>query len=310
MEKNNKPKLIVVLGPTASGKSDLALELAKKYNGELIAADSRQIYKYMDIGTNKDMGEVHDGHYLVNGIPIYMFDVITPDKDYSVAEYKEAALARIKDIHERGKLPIMVGGTGLYIQAVVDNLNIPEVPPDKELRKMFEEMIKNEGLKSLWHELIKLDPEAEEIIDKDNPRRVIRALEVCRKTGRPFSAQQKKGEPLFDVLQIGIKWDRKKLYERIDLRAEKMFREGLLEETKMLMEKGYPWGSPAMSGIGYKEAGDYLRGKISLEEAVQKNKWRNHQYARRQEVWFKRDGRIKWVEKFEDADELVSVFLH
>ncbi|MBU1146459.1 tRNA (adenosine(37)-N6)-dimethylallyltransferase MiaA [Patescibacteria group bacterium] len=295
------PKLIVILGPTASGKTDLSLKLAKKFKGEIVNADSRQIYKGMDIGT----GKVEDK----KGVRHYLLDIINPDEEFTLADYKKKAVAAIRDILKRGKTPFLVGGTGLYIQSVIDNLEIPAVPPNKKLRAQFEKEIKKSGALAKWYKkLLKLDPGARNVVDANNPRRVIRALEVCLATGRQFSKLRERGEPMFDALQIGIILPREKLYEKIDDRVDEMIKEGLVNETKKLLKK-YNSDLPSMSGIGYKEIGDYLGGKNDLAEAVQKIKFRTHAYARRQMTWFRRDKRIKWIKNYKEAEKKVGKWL-
>lgn len=293
---NKLEPLIVILGPTASGKTGLALDLAKRFGGELINADSRQIYKEMDIATNKTRD--------TNNIPIHLLDLVNPDENFSLADYKALALQEIEAIQNRSKLPILVGGTGLYISSIVDNLDIPKAPPDEKLRAELE----NKSTEELFDELQDLDPLSAKTIGPDNKRKIIRALEVCKTTGQSFSSQQKKGEPLFDILQIGIEIERKELYRKIDERVDEMIRLGLVEETEKLAKK-YSSALPAMSGIGYKEINSYLRKEIPLEEAIQQIKFHTHQYARRQITWFKRDSRINWVENYREAEKLTEQFI-
>ncbi|MBI5071572.1 tRNA (adenosine(37)-N6)-dimethylallyltransferase MiaA [Candidatus Falkowbacteria bacterium] len=311
------PKLIVILGPTASGKTSLSLELAKKFKGEIVNADSRQIYKGMDIGTGKVVDKKSVKHYLL--------DVIDPDEEFTLVDYKKKAVAAIRDILKRGKTPFLVGGTGLYIQAIVDNLEIPAVPPNKKLRAQFEKEIKKPGALAKWYKkLLKIDPGAAFVVDKNNPRRIIRALEVCLATGRQFSKLREKGEPLFEVLQIGISIPRKKLYENIDRRVDQMMKDGLVTETKKLVKKFQVPSSkfqelPSMSGIGYKEMGEYLGEKLKvkseklrkkiLENKIQEIKWRTHAYARRQMTWFRRDKRIKWIKNYKEAKNKIGKWL-
>ena len=277
-------KLIVILGPTASGKSDLAIKLAKKFSGEIVSADSRQIYKEMDIGTNKLTQKQ------MSGIKHYLIDMIKPDQEFTLAQYKRLAVKAIKDIQKRGKLPFLVGGTGLYIQVIVDNLQIPRAKPDKKLRNKLEKLTNQE----LLQQLKKIDPLTARAIDLNNKRRLIRALEVCLKTKKPFSQQRKKGQPLFDVCQIGLKLNKKTLERRINQRVEQMLKMGLIEEAKKLTKK-YSLDWPAMSGIGYQEISQYLQGKINLEQVKALIKQHTRQYARRQMTWFKKDQRINWL---------------
>lgn len=298
-------RLIVILGPTASGKTDLGVFLAKKFKGEVINADSRQIYKEMSIGTAKPEFEIQNSKFEIDNIPHHLFDIAKPDKTITLAVWKRKALQVIRDIIKRGKMPILVGGTGLYMQAIVENLQIPRVPPNKKLRESFEKKSAKELLKLL----AKLDPDAAANLDPRNPRRIIRALEVSIWTGKPFSKQQKRGKPLFDVLEIGITFSpRQKLYDRIDKRVEIQIKEGLVEETKRLIKK-YPRATPSLSGIGYYEIADYLDGKLSLEEAKQKIKYRTHNYARRQLIWFRRNKKIHWIKTKKETENLVKDFL-
>ena len=305
MSNNKKPKLIVILGPTASGKTGMAIKLAKKFNGEIVNADSRQIYRGMDIGTAKVKSQksVKSKVRKVES-PIHLINIINPDEKFSLAQYKKLAINKIKEIQQRNKIPFLVGGTGLYISAVVDNLEIPKAPPDKKIRERLEKL----DSKKLFEKLKKADLKSAKIIGENNKRKLIRALEVYEITGKPFSVQQIKGKPLFNILQIGIKTDREKLYKKIDQRVDEMIKMGLIKETKDLTGK-YSFDLPAMSGIGYREIGLYLQNKIAPEEAIQKMKFRTHQYARRQTTWFKRDKRIKWIENYKEAEKLVKKFV-
>ena len=290
--------LIVVLGPTASGKTKIAIKLAKDFNGEIISADSRQIYREMNIGTDKI------SPLETQGIPHYLIDIVNPDEEFTLAQYKELAIKTIREIQERKKLPFLVGGTGLYIQAITDNLEIPTVPPDAKLRSNLERI----DQKKLVEMLKKLDPVGAKKIDLNNPRRIIRALEVCLKTGQPFSSQTRKGKRLFKIIEIGLNPPREKLYQKIDQRVDWMIENGLINEVKSLLKK-YPPNLPAFSGIGYQEIIQYLQGKITLEESIQQIKFHTHQYARRQITWFKKDQKIKWVKNLIEAREIIKDFL-
>lgn len=304
------PKLVVILGPTASGKTDFSIDLAKRFNGEIISADSRQIYKKMNIGTAKVRGawqkskETGENIFIYENIPHYLVDFIDPGDEFSLAQFKELAVARAREILQRGKLPMLAGGTGLYIRSVVDNLLIPAVPPNKKLRCSLEEKTNQELVKLLE----KLDPVAARTVDAENKRRLIRALEVCIWTGKTFSGQQNKGEPLFDCLQIGLSVPRDELNNRIVERAEKMMERGLLAEVRALVKQRYGWHLPSMSGTGYKQFADYFAKKISLEGAVELLKRDTRRYARRQMTWFRRDKRIKWLNNVEEAVKLVEEF--
>jgi len=298
------PPLVVILGPTGSGKTSLSLKLAKKYNGEIISSDSRQIYKEMDIATDKikkqnskfkiknsKIKKLYYGN--VNNIPHYMIDIINPDEEYSVANYKKDALLVINDILKRGKIPFLVGGTGLYIKVIVNNLNIPKIKPNRALRKKLDTMSKEK----LFSILKRLDPKGAKKIDKNNKRRLVRAIEICKQTGKKYSEQNQTGKQLFNALQIGIRLPREELYKKIDKRVDEMIKIGLIDETKKLMEK-YSFTLPSMSGIGYKEIGEYLNNKISKKEAIQKIKYRTHQYVRRQDTWFLKDKKIEWIKNY------------
>lgn len=311
VKKSKLPKIIAVLGPTASGKTALGIELAKKFQGEIISADSRQIYKYMDIGTAKESGEMKKDengrpYLLVQGVRHYGIDLVDPGQTYTVAEFKQYAIELIGEILKRRHLPLLVGGTGFYVRAIVENLDIPKVAPNKKLRKSFEE----KSLEDLVKLLKDVDPQSAKKVDLKNKRRVLRALEVAILTGQSFTQQQKKGPKLFDALEIGLEIDRAKLYERIDKRVEQQFKDGLVEETQKLVNRKYKWELPSLSGIGYKEAGQYLRGEISLDRAKELIKFRTHDYARRQLTWFNKDKKIKWIKTSKEAEKLVKKFLN
>ena len=301
------PKIIVILGPTASGKTDLGLTLAKKFNGEIVSADSRQVYKQMDIGTAKPIGEWENKTvFVVDGVPHHMMDIVDPKKEFSLADYKAVATKAIKDILSRNKLPIVVGGTGLYIQALVDNFDIPKVEPNKRLREQLEK----KKLSELVVMLEKIDPETAGKIDLKNPRRVLRALEVVKLSGESFFKQQTKSKPVYQVLQIGIDLPREELYNRINLRVDNQIGKGLIEETKKLSKK-YKWSLPSMSGIGYKQMGSYLRGEMTLNKAIEILKRDTRHYAKRQTTWFKRDKGIVWVKNTNLvlAEKVIKEFL-
>lgn len=292
-------KLIVIVGATASGKTDLAIKLAKKYNGEVVSADSRQIYKGMDVGTAKPLD--------LEGIPHWLLNIKNPNQQYTVAEFKRDAVKGIKNIQKRGKLPILCGGTGLYIKAVVDNLNIPKVKANPLLRTKIEKEIEKHGLEHAFKKLVKLDPEAAYIVDPKNPRRVIRALEITLLTKKPFSRQRKSGKPIFDVLQIGISLLNEKLKQRINQRVDLMIKNGLVEEVKKLFEK-YK-NQQAFDAIGYREIIEYLNGKTTLKEATEKIKINTWHFAKRQMTWFKKDKKINWVKNQEEITALIDKFL-
>lgn len=308
-ENTQLPKLVVILGPTASGKTEWSLHLAKKFNAEIISADSRQVFKKMDIGTAKASGEwKREGfskNYYVHDIPHHLVDFLNPGKTFTSAEFHDQAIKHTKMIHRKNKIPFVVGGTGMYIQALVDNFKMPRVAPNKKLRKSFEE----KDTADLLELLRQVDPVSAEILDPHNKRRIIRALEVSILTGEPFSTQQKLGEPIFDVLQIGIKFDKERVHQNIETRIENMVKQGLLAEIEALLKQKYSWELPSMSGIGYRQFKDYFEGKEKLEDAVKKLKQETKRFAKKQMTWFKRDKRINWLEKVEDAEKMIEDFL-
>lgn len=308
-------KLLVICGPTGTGKTDLALTLAKKFDAEIVSADSRQVYLGMDIGTGKETQNSNvqiqklKDRWVVDGIPIHLYDIRKPDEKFSLAEYQQLALEKISDIHSRGKLPILVGGTGLYIQAVTEGLKIPKAPPDQILREKLE----NRTLDSLLEELEKVDPDYFEKVDKNNKRRVVRALEVYQQTGEAFSTLQKKYKVPFDILKVGLTANREELYRRNDKRVEGWFDFGFVDEVKKLL-KSYSTDLPAMTSLGYRQVAAYIIGNLGMDEAKQRTKFDLHGYIRRQLTWFKRDSSIYWydisVENFgHEVSQLVSEWL-
>ena len=292
-----KRKIIVILGPTASGKSALAVKIAKKINGEIISADSRQVYKGLDIGggkiTKKEMG----------GIPHYCLDIVSPKKIFTVANFKECAEKAIEKIFAKNKTPIIVGGTGLYIQAIVDNIVLPEVKPDWKLRKELEKKTTEEMFKMLK----KLDPERARSIDAKNPRRLIRAIEIAKALGKIPNLAVK--PPSWGSLQIGLKLPDEILKKNIEKRIKKMLKSGLVAETRKLKESGLSWKRIYELSFEYKYPALFLQGKISKDEMLAKMLTENWQYAKRQMTWFKRDKRIRWISKEKQAEKLIKKFL-
>ena len=289
---NENAGVVAIVGPTASGKTTLAIALAQRFNGEIVSADSRQVYRGMNIGTAKPTEEE------LRAVPHYCIDIKDPNEDYAVAEYKADAIAAIRGILARKKLPIMVGGTGLYMKAVLENLDIPKIAANPTLRAELEKEIAGKGLDAVFKKLVALDPEAAYIVDPKNPRRVVRALEVAIITGAPFTAQRVKRAPLFHALVIGLNPPLEVLRERINMRVDQMVRDGLVHETEQLIKK-YGTDCPAFDAIGYREIINYLHGKTSLEEAAALIKMNTWHYAKRQMTWFKKDKAVRWVEQSE-----------
>ncbi|MFC2039120.1 tRNA (adenosine(37)-N6)-dimethylallyltransferase MiaA [Chloroflexota bacterium] len=306
---NNKKKpLIAIVGPTATGKSNLALKLSLSLNGEIIGADSRQVYRGMDIGTAKLTPEE------MSTVPHYLIDIINPDENFSLAQYRGLACQAINDIGSGGKLPMLVGGSGLYVWTVVEGWEIPEVAPNPELREMLEGRAAIGEGPELFRELAEIDPESAQRIDPRNVRRVIRALEVTGTTGIPFSQMQRREAPDFDTLVIGLTTERKELHRRIDNRVDEMIKAGLVEEVKTLLDAGYTSDLPALSGIGYKQIVMFLNGEIELEAAAQKIKVETHRLVRRQYNWFRlKNEKIHWFDIAKDIEpeikELVTGFI-
>ena len=284
-------RLVAIVGPTGVGKSRLALHLAQTFNGEIVSADSRQVYRHMDIGTAKPTPRE------LSLVPHHLIDIVNPDENFSLSQYQQLAYEAIEDIQRRDKLALLVGGSGLYVWAILEGWGIPEVPPHPELRRSLERKAVEVGKDKLYQELMKVDPVAAQRIDPRNVRRTIRALEVYRTTKTSSSQLQYKKAPLFDILIIGLTTDRAELYGRIDLRVDEMIKQGLVAEVKKLVAMGYDLNLPAMSGIGYKQIGMFLRDELTLASAIQQIKFETHRFARHQYGWFRlKDDRIKWFD--------------
>ncbi|MFQ5595929.1 MAG: tRNA (adenosine(37)-N6)-dimethylallyltransferase MiaA, partial [Anaerolineae bacterium] len=307
--------LIAVVGPTAAGKTAVAIRLAEDFAGEIVSADSRQIYRGLDIGTAKPTPEERAR------VPHHLIDIVEPDQEFHVAQFQAAAYAAFDDIHRRGKLPFLVGGTGQYVHAVVEGWQIPPAPPDPDLRARLSAEAEEHGPQHLHRRLAQIDPEAAARIHPNNVRRVIRALEVYQVTGRPISAWQQKRPPAYRILQIGLTMDRQALYERIDARVDRMIADGLLEEVRRLLERGYSFDLPAMTSLGYGEFEPYFQGESTLEEVVRAIKHATHRFVRHQYNWFSEDDpNIHWFELssrggtarsdvYDDLHRLVAGFL-
>jgi len=276
--------LVVILGPTAVGKTRLSLAVARALDGEIVNADSRQVYRYMDIGTAKPSAAEQEAarHHLL--------DVVTPDETLSLAQYQRRAYAAIEAIQARGRLPLLVGGTGQYITAVVEGWSIPEVPPNDGLRAELEAYADEHGPDALHARLAQHDPAAASKIHPNNIRRVVRALEVCMETGTPITVLQRKQPPPYAIRQVGLTMDRDALYHRADARVDAMLAAGLLDEVRWLLGQGYGAGLPAMSGIGYAQLAAHLLDRLPLAQAVENTKLITHDFIRRQLTWFRGHG--------------------
>lgn len=302
-----KTRLIIVSGPTASGKTSLAVELALLFNGEIISADSMQVYRLMDIGTAKPAFEER------KGVPHHLIDVVYPDEEYTAARFRVEAAGKIREIAERGRNAIITGGTGLYIKALTQGLfKGPEADP--ELRRGLLAVAAERGKEALHEMLRKIDPEGASGIHPNNLNRVIRAIEVYELAGKPMSGLQKEhsfGDSPYECLKIGLDMEREALYGAIDRRVDKMISAGLLEETRALADMGYAYDLKPMCGLGYKEMSGYLNGAHPFDEAIRLMKRNTRHYAKRQLTWFRKDTGIRWFKPAEkkNISEAVSRFL-
>ena len=302
-------KIVAVVGPTGSGKTGLGIKIAYKFSGEVVCADSRAVYRGMNIGTAKVLGnKAGNGPYAgatyYHGVHHWLQDMVEPDESFTVADWKNAAVEVIGKITGRHHLPVVVGGTGLYVQTLVDNLEPPPIAPNASLRASLEA----KPLSELVAMLKKYDPLAGEKIDLKNPRRIIRALEVFILSGEPMTSLRRRGPKLYEVLQIGLLMTNTDLYQKIDDRVGEMVKEGLFDEVRSLLKK-YPPDLPAFSAIGYREAVAYFQKKMSRVETIERIKLNTHAYARRQLTWLRRDKRVSWVKEDDEALRLVSEFL-
>jgi tRNA dimethylallyltransferase len=302
------PPLIALVGPTAVGKTALAVRLAEAVDGEIVSADSRQVYRGMDVGTAKATATEQAR------VPHHLLDVLDPDESLSLAQFQEMAYAAVDDIIARGKVPFLVGGTGQYVLAVVEGWRIPRVVPDEELRAQLYRQAEEEGAGALHARLEALDPVAAGRIDARNVRRVVRALEVCLTAGRSISELQTKSPPPYRVLIMGLTLSRPQLYRRIDERVERMIEAGLEAEVRRLVAAGYGFDLPALSGVGYGQWAPHFCGEATLEEVVQQIKRSTRRFVRQQATWFRKDDpRIHWLDAsadpFEPAIDLVRRFV-
>ena len=293
--------LIVITGPTASGKTALSVELAKKLDAEIVNADSMQIYKYMDIGTAKPTLEERQG------VPHHLIDIVNPDEQFSVARYCQCAKDAIDDVHSRGKAVVMVGGTGLYVDSLVNNIQFTEIQPDEEYRSKMEEIADEKGNGHIYNMLLDIDPESAEKISQSDRKRIIRALEVYHLTGKTITwhNEQSRSVPSpYNTTMFAINVDREVLYDKINRRVDIMVANGLVDEVKSIINMGVPKNSTAMQAIGYKEIAEYLDGNITLDEATDKIKQGSRRYAKRQLTWFRRNEKIHWIS---NIGEVLSV---
>lgn len=288
----DKPEVIVICGPTASGKTALSIELAKKINGEIISSDSMQIYKYMDIGTAKPTQEE------MQGIKHYLLDFVEPNQRYSVAEFKKDAEKSIEEILNKGKVPIIVGGTGLYVDSLIYGIEYQEIKFDEKYREELEKRAEAEGLENLYNEAKQIDPQAIEKISENDKKRILRILEIYKATGKNKTEQEiesRKNGVKYDYKVFAINMERKKLYERINARVDIMIEHGLIQEVQNLLKR-YAEFPTAMQGLGYKEVVEYLNGKISKEEMIEEIKRETRRYAKRQLTWFRKNKQTIWIE--------------
>jgi len=292
----NKPKLIVILGPTAAGKTNLSIKLAKEFDGEVVSADSRQVYKKMDLGTGKVTDEE------AQGIPHHLIDVVDPKEDFNVVQFQELAYEAIDKITDRDKLPFLVGGSAFYLYSIVDGYVFPGVPPKPDLREKLQEKSADE----LYQKLKKLDSDRAEELEKNNKRRVIRSIEIAKELGEVPDLENK---PRYNCLLLGIKHPQEQLKKRIAERLEKRFEKGMIKEVKDLHEEGVSWQKLDNFGLEYRWIVRYLQGEIDKEEMKESLQKDIEHFAKRQMTWFKKDDRIHWVNNKEEAEKIIQDFL-
>ena len=300
-----KSKVIVICGPTASGKTALSITLAKKINGEIVSCDSMQIYKDMDIGTAKPTIEE------MQGIKHYLIGYVSPEQRYSVADYKKDAKKAIKEILEKGKIPIVVGGTGLYIDSLIYEIEYQDIKLDAQYRKQLEDEVKEKGLEELYKKAKIIDEKAMEKISLTDKKRILRVLEIYHATGKTKTEQEiesRKKEVEYDYKVYALNWDRQKLYDRINKRVDIMIEQGLIQEVKQILEK-YSTFPTAMQGLGYKEVVDYLNGIYTKEEMVEKIKMETRRYAKRQLTWFRKNKQTIWLNAEDTTQKNINIIL-
>ena len=302
--EDRKNNLVVILGPTGVGKSHLALRLARLFDGEIINADSRQVYRLMDIGTAKPAPEI------LTEVPHHLFNIVDPDEEFNVGMFVAASRRIINEIHGRSKIPLLVGGSGQYVWGLLEGWQIPSVPPDATLRSDLQDLAVREGMDQLYGRLLEIDAAAAQKIDKRNIRRVIRALEVAHEAGAAGSQRPRKKTPDYRVLIIGLSAERKALYQKTDARVEEMFQKGLVQEVSGLNTLGYKEGLSSMNSIGYKQIMAMLRGESTEGETISRIKTDTHRFIRHQYAWFKlRDKRISWFDAGSDYFPEVTYLL-
>jgi len=292
--------VVVILGPTGVGKTPLAVELARELGGEIVSADSRQVYRGMDIGTAKPTPAQRAA------VPHHLLDIVDPDAVFSLADFCQQAHAALAEIAARGRLPLLVGGTGQYLAALLEGWQVPRVPPQPELRARLRQEAAERGAEALYRRLQGIDPAAAARILPGNVRRIIRALEVYEVTGRPFSRQAVREEPRYSFLVLGLTMERPALYRQVDRRAAVMVEQGLVEEVRTLLSRGYGWDLPAMSGLGYIQFRPYLEGRATLAEALARLQYDTHAFIRHQYTWFRRFPVQRWFDAGRE-EELAAV---
>ena len=302
MQKN---KVIVICGPTASGKTALSIELAKQIHGEIVSCDSMQIYQDMNIGTAKPTPEE------MQGIKHYLIGYVSPEQRYSVADYKADAKKAIKEIIKKGKMPIVVGGTGLYLDSLIYEIEYQDIQLDEEYRKKLEEEVEEKGLEALYERAKQIDAIAIEKISPNDKKRILRILEIYHATGRTKTEQEiesRKKEVEYDYKVYALDWDRQTLYDRINKRVDMMIEQGLIEEVKQILDK-YDTFPTAMQGLGYKEVVDYLKGDLTKEEMIEKIKMESRRYAKRQLTWFRKNKQTIWLNAEDEIQNNIDIIL-
>lgn len=301
--QNKKDLLVAIVGPTAVGKSEVAIEIAQKIGSEIVSADSMQIYRYMDIGTAKPTIEEREL------VPHHMIDIVYPDEEFSATDFQKRAKSCIKSIYQSDKIPLVVGGTGFYINALCYDYTFSPAGKDESLRKHLKKEAEEKGVDYLYNQLVQIDPEAAAKIHPNNLRRIIRALEVCKTTGKPFSyyvKMTKMGKSPYDLLIFGITMPRDELYRRINKRVVSMIEKGFIDEVEKLLEMGYDKNLKSMQGLGYRQVIQYLEGRLTLDEAIDLIARDTRRYAKRQYTWFLRDQNIIWLDILEQGKEKIA----